>query len=200
MPSVFELLMDQLGGDTVRRISRQVGVREDDAKKALPDMLGVLTGALARNSSRADGAQALAAALDKDHDGSVLDNLAGYIDNFQQGPGDGILRHVLGARRPDVERNLSRNSGLDISSIGKLLTLLAPLVMGALGRSKRQGGMDVEALSGLLGAERRQAERAAPASADLLTQLLDADGDGQITDDVGKIGMGLLSKLFRRRR
>ena len=30
-----------------------------------------------------------------------------------------------------------------------------------------------------------------------LNRLLDADGDGQIADDVGKVGMGLLSRLFR---
>jgi hypothetical protein len=194
------MLIDQLGGDSAAQISRRVGVREDEAKQALPDVLGVLTGALARNSSRSDGAQALAAALDKDHDGSILDNLTDFIDNYQQGPGEGILRHVLGSRRPEVEQKLSRNSGMDVAAIGKLLTLIAPLVMGALGRSKRQEGLNVDALSGLLGTERRQAERAAPTSANLLNQLLDADGDGQITDDVGKIGMGLLNKLFRRRR
>jgi hypothetical protein len=192
--------MDQLGGDSAVQIGRRVGIREDAARQVLPDVLGVLTGALARNSSRSEGAQALATALDKDHDGSVLDNLTDFIDNYQQGPGEGILRHVLGSRRPEIEQNLSRNSGLDAAAIGKLLTLIAPLLMGALGRSKRQAGLDVDALSGLLGAERQQAVRAAPTSADLLTQLLDADGDGQIADDVGKIGMGLLSKLFRRRR
>ena len=52
MSSIFEMLMDQLGGDSAAQISRRVGVREDEAKQALPDVLGVLTGALARNSSR----------------------------------------------------------------------------------------------------------------------------------------------------
>jgi hypothetical protein len=200
MSSIFDLLMDQLGGDTVGQISRAVGAREEDTQKALPDLLGVLTGALSRNSASSDGAQALAAALDKDHDGNVLDNIPDYIDNYKNGPGEGILRHVLGANRSAMEQNLSQKSGMDAGTIGNLLTMLAPLLMGALGKSKRQGGLDVGALAGLLGAERSRAEQAAPASAGLLTQLLDADGDGQIADDVGKIGVGLLGKLFGKRR
>ncbi len=200
MSSIFDVLMDQLGGDTVGQISRAVGAREEDTQQALPELLGVLTGALSRNSSQSEGAQALASALDKDHDGSVLDNIPDYIDRYQDGPGEGILNHVLGSKRPDMEQSLSQKSGLDTGTIGKLLTMLAPMLMGALGKSKREGGLDVGALTGLLGAERSRAEQAAPASAGLLNQLLDADGDGQITDDVGKIGMGLLGKLFGRRK
>ena len=200
MSSIIELLMDQLGGDALGQISRQVGVREEDTAKAMPEVLGLLTDALARNSSRQDGAQALSNALEKDHDGSILDNLPDFINNFQDGPGDGILRHVLGDRRSAVEQGLSQKSSLDLGSITKLLTMAAPLIMGFLGRSQRKDGLDVGALAGLLGTEREQARRLAPQSTGLLGQLLDTDGDGDITDDVAKIGGGLLSKLFGRKR
>lgn len=200
MSSIIELLMDQLGGDNLGRISSQVGVGQEDAAKAMPEVLGLLTEALARNSSRQEEAQALSSALAKDHDGSILDNLPDFIENFQAGPGDGILRHILGDKRGVVEQRLSQKSSLDIGSITKLLTIAAPLVMGILGRSQRKEGLDVGGLAGLLGAEREQARRVAPQSTDLLSQLLDADGDGDITDDVARIGGGLLSKLFGRKR
>jgi hypothetical protein len=200
MSSIIELLMDQLGGENLGKISRQVGAREEDTAKEMPEILGLLTDALARNSSRQDGAQALSNALAKDHDGSILDNLPDFIDNFQAGPGDGILRHVLGDKRGAIEERLSQKSSLDLGSITKLLTMAAPLVMGFLGRSQKKDGLDVGALAGLLGAEREQARRVAPQSTGLLGQLLDTDGDGDITDDVVKIGGGLLSKLFGRKR
>jgi hypothetical protein len=198
MSSIIELLMDQLGGENLGKISRQVGAREEDTAKAMPEVLGLLTEALARNSSRQEGAQALSNALAKDHDGSILDSLPDFIDNFQAGSGDGILRHVLGDKRESVEQKLSQKSSLDIGSITKLLTMAAPLVMGLLGRSQRKEGLDAGALTGLLGAERDQARRVAPQSTGILGQLLDADGDGDITDDVAKIGGGLLSKFFGR--
>jgi len=200
MASMIEMLMEQLGGDTLSQMGRQVGMTEKDTAQAMPEVLAVLTGALARNSAKSDGANALSAALDKDHDGNILDDLPNFINNFQSGAGDGILRHVLGDKRSEVEKRVSEGSSFDIGTISKLFTMLAPLVMGMLGRTKKQSGLDIGGLTGLLGMERQEAERRAPRSTDIFTQLLDADGDGQITDDVGKIGMGLLGKLFGRKK
>ena len=200
MASMIEMLMEQLGGDTLSQMGRQVGMTEKDTAQAMPEVLAVLTGALARNSAKSDGANALSAALDKDHDGNILDDLPNFINNFQSGAGDGILRHVLGDKRSEVEKRVSEGSSFDIGTISKLFTMLAPLVMGMLGRTKKQSGLDIGGLTGLLGMERQEAERRAPRSTDIFTQLLDADGDGQITDDVGKIGIGLLGKLFGRKK
>ena len=200
MSSIIEVLMDQLKGENLGKISNQVGAREKETARAMPEILGLLTEALARNSSRGEGAQALSNALENDHDGSILDNLPDFINNYQNGPGDGILRHVLGDKRRAVEERLSQKSSLDLGSITNLLTMLAPLVMGFLGRSKRQDNLDAGALANLLGAEREQARRVAPKSTGLLGQLLDADGDGSATDDVIRMGGSLLSRLFGRRK
>ncbi len=200
MASMIEMLMDQLGGDTLNQVSRQIGIPEKETEKAVPEILAILTGALARNTSKSEGASALSAALDKEHDGSILDDLPNFINNFQSGSGDGILRHVLGNKREVVEKKISEGGSLDIASISKLFTMLAPLLMGMLGRTKKQSGSDVTGLTQLLGLERQEAERRVPRSSDIFSQLLDADGDGQITDDIGKIGMGLLGRLFRRKK
>jgi hypothetical protein len=82
--------------------------------------------------------------------------------------------------------------------VAKLLPVLAPIVMGALGRQKRQQNLDVGGLAGMLGAERQQIEASSPA-AGLLGQLLDQDGDGSVADDVAKLGGGFLSRLLRRK-
>jgi len=200
MASMIEMLMEKLGGDTLSQMGRQVGMTEKDTEQAMPEVLAVLTGALARNSAKGGGANALSAALDKDHDGNILDDLPNFINNFQSGAGDGILRHVLGDKRGDVEKKVSEGGSFDIGTISKLFTMLAPLVMGMLGRTKKQSGLDIGGLTGLLGMESKEAERRAPRSTDIFTQLLDADGDGQVADDVGKIGMGLLGKLFGRKK
>jgi hypothetical protein len=200
MTAIIERLMDELKGENLKKISRQVGAKEKDTTKAMPELLGLLTEALARNSSKPEGAQALSKALEKDHDGSVLDNLPEFIDHFQDGPGEGILRHVLGDRKGVVEQKLSQKSSLNQGSIDKLLSILAPLVMGYLGRSQKKEGLDVGGLAGLLSSQRQQARRMAPQSTGLLGQLMDADGDGDITDDAVRVGGGLMSRLFRRKK
>lgn len=199
MESMIDKLMQQIEGES-SRISQKVGGDEEEIKKAIPDVMALLTGALARNSERPEEARSLLAALDKDHDGSVMDDLPGFLEKFQDGPGDGILKHVLGGKRQAAEQQLSRSSGLDMGSISRLLTMLAPLLMGSLGRNQRQNSLDVGGLAGLLGGERQAAERRAPGAMGMIHQLLDADGDGDITDDVVRIGGGFLSRLFKKRK
>ena len=49
---------------------------------------------------------------------------------------------------------LGQASGMNASSAASLLALLAPLVMGALGRTQRQGSLDAGGLADTLGSER----------------------------------------------
>ncbi len=197
MSSLLEMLAGQLGGDTTTQISRQLGSDQAATGKAISAALPVLMGALARNASQKQGAESLAGALARDHDGSILDNLSGFLQKPDTGTGEGILGHVLGSKRAAVEQQLGQQTGLDAGSIGKLLPILAPIVMGALGRAKRQSNLDTGGLSSMLAGERKQAESAGSLGG--LAALLDADRDGDITDDVAKAGMGLLGKLLRRR-
>lgn len=197
MSSIFDLVSQAVGGDTTRQISNQLGVPEDAASKAIAAALPTLMGALARNASDGRGAGALAGALDRDHDGSVLDDVAGFLGRSGSlAGGEAILGHVLGGRRPQVENGIGKMAGLDAGSAAKLLAMLAPLVMGALGRAKRQRQVDAGGLGDLLQRENRRVERRAPNAMGMVGQLLDADGDGQVLDDVA----GLLGGLLGGRR
>ena len=197
--SILDLLQGQLGGQALEMIGSQIGADRSQVERAVPAALGSLMTGLARNAQSSDGASALASALSRDHDGSVLDNLSGVLSTPEQGAGAGILGHVFGAKRGAVESALGQSTGLDAGSMGKLLTMLAPLVMGALGKKQRQGGLNPSDLGGLLRQEQRSAARQAP-DLGMLGNLLDADGDGDIKDDVAKIGGSLLKSFLGKRR
>ncbi len=196
MSSIVEMLMQQLGsGEQVGQLSKNLGTDTRATQQAVGAAIPVLLGALARNSGQQQGAEALNRALDK-HDGTVLDNLGTYLQAPDVKDGEGILRHALGERRQAVEAGVSKASSLDPSMITKLLPMLAPVVMGALGRQRRQQNLDAGGLASMLGGERQQMEQANPAFG-MLGKLLDQDGDGSIADDIaGKLGKGLLGGLF----
>ena len=67
--------------------------------------------------------------------------------------GDAILGHILGDRRITAERGIAGASGLDLAKVGPLLSMLAPVVMGALGRARRQGNLGPGQLSEVLARE-----------------------------------------------
>lgn len=201
MSSLLESIMGQLGGQAAGRLAGQLGADETRTRNGIAAALPLLLNGLARNSRNAGGADALGAALDRDHDGSVLDDLTGFLGRGDTSAGAGILGHVFGGRRETVEKGLGRGTGLDGAQAGKLMAMLAPVVLGALGKAKRQSNLDASGLSDMLGRERQAVAKKAPKQMGVLDALLDADGDGDVDlNDIAKLGSskggGLLGKLF----
>jgi hypothetical protein len=196
--SDLQSLLRELGESRISEISGALGADEKSARSALSMGLPVILGALARNASKPGGADALASALDRDHDGSALDDLTSVLGGARNADGEGILRHALGAKRGTVEQALGKQSGLDPSQVAKLMGMLAPLVMAHLGRAKKTNGLDAGGLTDLL---RREGGAVASKGPELggLAALLDRDGDGSIADEIGGIAKGLLGNLMKGR-
>lgn len=200
MSSLLELLTQQMGTGTVATLSQKLGADQESTQKAMSAALPLLMGALARNASKRDGAEALHRAVSKDHDGSILDDLPAFLSKPDLTDGNAILGHVLGNRRAAVETGVSKTSGLDAQHVTQLMAMIAPLVLGAIGRVQRDKKLDPGALSSILAGEQKQAERDNPALGGLAS-LLDADKDGQIADDIfAKIGKGILGSIFGGKR
>lgn len=192
--SLLDLVNQQLDDQTVTQLSQQLGVDAQTTRQAVPAALTALLGGLSRNAAQPAGAQDLLGALAKDHDGSILNNFSGALANPQLGQqGTSILGHIFGGHRPAVESQVGRSAGLNAATAGRLLILLAPFVLGALGRMKREKGLDQGGLSEVLGQERQKAEQAHPQHGGLLNSIFDRDGDGQILDDLAGMAGGLLT-------
>lgn len=201
MSTLLETLGEVLANsNSTGKLSRKIGADEASTGSALSMALPLILGALNKNSSDRNGAESLLGALSRDHDGSVLDHLDDLLDNPDNGPGDGILRHALGSNRGRVESSLGKSTGLDANSIATILKVAAPLIMGALGKSQRSNHMDANALSQMLRNEEAEIQVKTPQSAGLMNMLLDTDGDGDVDlTDIAQSGLpNLLGGLFKR--
>ncbi len=189
---VLEMLEDRLSGEVVDRISERIDadltVTSDAINTAVPLLLAVM----ADNLTDQNQVRSLATAVSKDHDGRVLDDVPGYVSGVRTTAGAGILHHVLGRRRLTVERGLSQVTGLAVHKVGELLTVLAPLVMGALGRAKRELGLNQRGLVTVLTVEQEQLKQWAPGLMGRLRRIL-----GRTKDEVmGNNIRGMLGKTF----
>jgi hypothetical protein len=155
----------------------------------------MLLGGLARNSARPEGAAALGNALNEHRGGGLLDDLGSLIGNPQSGAGAGILGHIFGGRRDSVEQGVGQATGLDRHQVGKLLMVLAPIVMAVLARRHAQPATadaqprpDDGGLGPMLQRESQEAAQRAPAGLGGLLGMLDRDGDGNPLNDLGTLG------------
>lgn len=190
-PSVLDALEAQLGPHTIQKLSERLGTNETVTSHAVSMAVPILLGRLSNAAADKEGAAALDTALNA-HDGGVLDNLGVLLGN---GSGAAILGHILGSRRAPVEEGVARATGLNASQVGNLLTILAPLVMGVLGRMKRQQSVSAEQLPVVLGQANLDMARQSTGIGDL-SRLLDSNEDGHIADDIARIGSTVLAGVL----
>ena len=190
----LEALLGLLQGQDLGQLAEQVGGNEGQVKNGVMAALPAMLTALSKNTGTEKGAQELNNALEKKHDGSILDNLSGYLSNPDLKDGAGILNHLFGNQTSNVANAVSQSSGLDSNGSMKMLQMLAPILMGMLGQQKKQNNLDAEGIGNLTSmlASNFGSEAGASGIMDVFTNLLDANKDGNVMDDI----MGMVGKLF----
>lgn len=179
-------------------IAKQLGVSPDVAKTAVEQGGAVLLGGLAKNASTDEGSAAIQKALKK-HEGA---GGAASIKDIDQADGDKIVTHILGAEeKKKVTEKLTQSDKTAGIDFGKLLPILAPIVMGLIanaGKGKSgsastesQGGGGIgDIIGGLLGGG--NSNSGGGGVGDIIGGLLgggNKSGDGGI--DLGSIVGGL---------
>ncbi|MDM1074060.1 DUF937 domain-containing protein [Empedobacter brevis] len=191
------LIQGAIGQQVVGSAAKQLGINESQAQTAVAAAIPFLLSALNKNAQNG-GAEGISNALNQ-HDGSILDNLSGFLNQGgNQQDGLGILGHVLGNKQQNVEAAISQQSGLNMQQVTQILALVAPIVMGYLGKQKQSESLDSTGIAGLLGGlVGGSSAQANQGGINLggFEKLLDQDGDGQL--GLGD-AMGLLGGFFKK--
>ena len=146
-------LIDLLTGNTGNQVAEQAenkfGINKTQVIALLAVAAPLIISYLKNKSQDANEAEALNNALDKDHDGSILDDVSQA--DARQSEGGSILNHIFGGEKQNVENRLSQNTGISIDKIGPILSMLAPIIMGYIGKEKQQNNVGAGGLGDLLG-------------------------------------------------
>ncbi len=199
MFSLEDLLGQQQGNQAVEQISQNLGANSSVVNSAIQMALPAILSGLARNTQNPQGAESLNNALEKDHNGGLLDNLMGYLggglpapqETTRQTDGGGILGHIFGSNQTQVAKEVSQNTGLDMGQVAQLLITLAPIVMNYMGKQKQDQNLGADGLSNWLGGQQQQIQQSPQGS--LINSMLDSDGDGSITDDLASMAFNYMT-------
>lgn len=187
-------LLDALGGaltpQALLALAKQLGLGLDDVTRLVKAILPVMLERLQANAAAGDSA-AIAAAVDADHDGSVLDDAVGFLGGgFLRSSGGGILGHVFGDQLDSTAKQISTQTHLPEGAVRMAMTALAPMAMGAIakvaiGAVTAAGVAAVLALA-VQGVRSGKVQRVIGD----LNDRLDDDRDGNALDDVGRDAVG----------
>ena len=214
--SLIDLITGNAGDQVASQAEYKFGVSKNQIIALLAVAAPLVISYLRNKSQDANEAEALNNALDRDHDGSILDNPA--MAEQRQAEGGSILDHIFGGQKSQVENSLSEQTGISMNKIGPILGMLAPLIMGYIGREKANNGVNSggglgDLLGGILGGAQNQAQaQASNPLNDILGSVLGGGqaqssgnplndiigsvlGGGQQQQQQGGLG-GLLGSIF----
>ena len=193
MTTMIDDLAKLLQGDTLNSLASAVGGDPAYVGKGVTAALPALIGSLADKTKTPEGAAGLFDTLSKNFDGSLLDNMGNIAANPLVANGLPFLQSILGDSQAATESKIAKVSGLDTGLVGRLLPLLAPIVLSYVGKMIKTQGFDASGLTKYLSAQQGFARAAAPGLLGFLENI-DANDDGSVLDDLGR----LAGRLFGR--
>lgn len=208
--SLLQMVRQAQGGQGLGQLARQVGIDQDQAS-GLAEMLAPAIAQGAKRRAQKGGLEAVLGQLMGEAQGGYLDDPAAAAAPAGQAQGQQFLDQILGSRQASGElaATAAQRSGLDLGAVAQFLPALAAMLQGgmqrslpdssiqnmisgggpgAAGGSGGAGGL-LGAIGGLLGGGGSQAAGSG-GGLDMLTGMLDADGDGSALDDVLERFMG----------
>ena len=191
---IFKLLNEQMNDrQTLDKLGGSVGAAPDQVQQLAQIGLPALLQALGRNAATSEGAASLASALDQHQDDDV-DDLDGFLNNVDREDGAKMLQHIFGGNNARVENKLAQKTGMEMNQVSGLMAQLAPLLLGALAQQKKQQNVDQSGITDMLGGLLQQSAGSKNNFMNMAMDLLDADNDGSIMDDLGGMFKGFLKQ------
>lgn len=195
--NIQDLLTGAVGNQLVGNLSKQLGIEDSKVSSAVAMAIPSILGQMNKNAQDPQGAESLNKALEDHSNSSVLDNISGLFGGGNNSEGLGILGHVFGGQQEKVAENIGSKAGISTGNTMQILTTLAPLLMGFLGKQKQQKNVGSDGLTSLLSGVLGGGSSSSGLMG-MAEKMLDQNGDGKISDDVMNMGSNLLKGFFKK--
>jgi hypothetical protein len=181
--NLVSLAMQFLTPDMIGRIAGGLGLDKGLAGKAISAALPSILAGIVGSSAKPDGLKALTSALGN-QDPGLLGSLAGMLGGSNQSSlisnGASVLSNVLGGSATGALAGaVAKFAGIGEGPSKSLLGMLAPVVMGTIGKQQQSAGLDAGGLAKMLMGQKDNIASAMPSG---FAQLLGGSG---LLDSIG---------------
>lgn len=166
--SQFDELLAGNGNALIKQLARNFNLDESSTQAAIGQMLPAITRGMQRNSASSAGMDELTKVLASGRHQRYADDPASLTNADSIKDGNRILGHVLKSK--NVSRNVAGQAaaatGLDSGILKQMLPMIAAAAMGMMSKQSAGAGNSSSTINSML------------------VSMLDADGDGSVTDDL----------------
>jgi len=187
---ILDTLLSSQNAQLVAQLAKNSGIDSTDVQNVMGQLLPALSQGVKTNVNQSGGIDQLIGALSKGNHQHYIDDPQALADASAVNEGNAILGHVLGSKEASrkIAAQTAQSTGVSNDTVKQLLPLVATAMMASLSKETSNsaiGGVGNLDLSGLLGGN-------ASPIVDMVTSFLDANNDGDVTDDL----LNLAKKFF----
>lgn len=199
--SLLKMLEQAGGGQGLAGLASQFGLDQEKAG-GLAEMLAPAIGSAAKKRAESGGLSDLLGQLQGEGLGGLFERPEAAAAPEAQAQGQNFLEGLLGSREAtdELANVAAERSGVDASTVQQFMPALAAMLQGGMqkqtpdtsiqgmmtqlgGGTTNQGGGIMSMLSGLLSTQNKDSGGGGM-DLSMITNMLDADGDGSVLDDV----------------
>jgi len=168
--NLLKMLQDQIGSPVVDQASKFLGESSANTSSGINALLPTVLGGLVNKGNTESGASSIMDMITKGNfDGGILDNLGNVFSggsstsNFMNA--GSLLTSSLfgGSKLGSVLDVVTKVTGMRRSSSSSLMNLLAPIVMGMIGKQVKSNGLNAGGLMKMLMGQKDHVASAMPA-------------------------------------
>lgn len=166
--TLIERITAQISPELIQKASAALGEPEASVTKGFQAAIPAVLAKFAEKAESAEGATELLSMVNEaPGDGSAIEDPAALLDtnldNPAQDRGQAFLGTLFGRQAPEIVSGLASDAGVQPVSMGRLMSVVSPLLLGELGQ-KFGGNATAEGLSELVAAQKPGILGALPAT------------------------------------
>jgi len=201
--NILGLLQNQLNDNLLTKISGLLGENKSGVTSAVGSALPSILLGLMQKGSEPNGAASLIKMIQEGkHDGGILDNLGSVLGGGSAttdfvSSGKNLFGSLFGGKAGGITDLIASVSGISKNAIATLLGILAPIVMGFLGKTlKAQGSLNPAGLTSLLLGQKDYIKSALPSGLTQLMGVTNLDSLGRQTVQAAQAAAAPAKKIW----
>ncbi len=170
--NLLDMAKSYFNNELVNQASSSLGESESGIQKALSAIVPSVIGGMADKASTSDGAHALSQMATDQNESGILDSIGSFLHHDSNSSllskSSGMISSLFGGGQSNMLTSLISNfAGVKSSSVGSLLSMAVPTVLGLLGRHTKENNISATGLGSLLSSQKSAAMAALPAGFNL---------------------------------
>lgn len=172
--NILDLVKNYATNELVSKASFFLGENENGVTKAVSGLIpSLLGGIISKATSGEKGAAEIFEAAKSSNDSGILRNLGSLLGNAGiLSKGTDLFNSLFGNNSSGIVNAISSFAGIKSASTGSIISMLLPLITGALGKHASENNLNASSFASLLGEQKNNIASALPAGLGSIGSLL----------------------------